>query len=56
MYKLVQGYLTRLPSSLWDEEETHKDGTVKKVKRCLSTPHSLRATTATLLLDAGAAA
>ena len=55
MYKLVQGYLTRLPSSLWDEEETHNDGTVKKVKRCIYTPHSLRATTATLL-DAGAAA
>ena len=26
---------------------------VRKVRRCLYTPHSLRATTATLLLDAG---
>jgi integrase len=32
---------------------TDEDGTVRKVKRCVYTPHSLRATTATLLLDAG---
>ena len=32
---------------------TDEDGTVTKVKRCIYTPHSLRATTATLLLDAG---
>jgi integrase len=30
-----------------------EDGTTKKIKRCIYTPHSLRATTATLLLDAG---
>ena len=53
MYNLVQGYLARLPSSLREEEVTDEDGTVKKVKRCIYTPHSLRATTATLLLDAG---
>jgi site-specific recombinase XerD len=29
------------------------DGAVRKLKRCAYTPHSLRATTATLLLEAG---
>ena len=36
-----------------EEDVTAEDGTVTKVKRCAYTPHSLRATTATLLLDAG---
>ena len=53
MYNLVQGYLARLPSSMREEEVTVEDGTVKRIKRCIYTPHSLRATTATLLLDAG---
>ena len=53
MYNLVQRYLARLPSSTQEEEGTGGDGTVTKVKRCVYTPHSLRATTATLLLDAG---
>jgi len=53
MYNLVQRYLARLPASLREEEVTDEDGTVKKVKHCIYTPHSLRATTATLLLDAG---
>ena len=53
MYNLLQGYLARLPGSLREEEVTAEDGSVAKVKRCVYTPHSLRATTATLLLDAG---
>ena len=53
MYHLVQRYLARLPSSMREEDVTAEDGTVTKVKRCAYTPHSLRATTATLLLDAG---
>jgi site-specific recombinase XerD len=53
IYNLVQRYLVRLPSSIQEEEVTDEDGTVKKVKHCVYTPHSLRATTATLLLDAG---
>src|SRR5512133_3757369 len=53
VYNLVQGYLARLPSSMREEEVTDEAGTVKKIKRCIYTPHSLRATTATLLLDAG---
>ena len=53
MYRLLQGYLARLPGSLREEEVAGADGAVRKVKRCVYTPHSLRATTATLLLDAG---
>src|SRR5215213_5567444 len=49
MYLLIQSYLSRLPGALVEEERP--DGT--KAKRCIYTPHSLRATTATLLLDAG---
>lgn len=49
MYRLLQGYLSRLPRAM--KEEELPDGT--KRTRCIYTPHSLRATTATLLLDAG---
>ena len=50
MYRLIQGYLKRLPGG------GHKEGesvSGKGRERALYTPHSLRATTATLLLDAG---
>jgi site-specific recombinase XerD len=53
MYNLLQGYLARLPGSMREEEVTAEDGSTAKVTRCAYTPHSLRATTATLLLDAG---
>lgn len=53
MYNLLQGYLTRLPGSMPEEEITAEDGSLKKVRRCVYSPHSIRATTATLLLDAG---
>ena len=53
MYNVVQGYLSRLPGAMRDDEVKAKDGSTTKVKRCIFTPHSLRATTATLLLDAG---
>src|SRR4051794_28032753 len=53
MYRLVESYLSRLPGSMHEEEGTDPDGTVRKVKRCVYSPHSLRATTATLLLDGG---
>jgi site-specific recombinase XerD len=52
MYNLLQGYLSRLPGSIREEEVMGADGAVSKVRRCIYTPHSLRATTATLLLDA----
>jgi site-specific recombinase XerD len=36
-----------------EEEIVAEDGTTTKVSRCVYSTHSLRATTATLLLDAG---
>jgi site-specific recombinase XerD len=48
MYLLIQSYLVRLPGAVKEHEKP--DGT--KVGACVYTPHSLRATTATLLLDA----
>lgn len=49
MYRLLVGYLERLPGST-NTEENH-DGTLRT--RCVFSPHSLRATTATLLLEDG---
>jgi len=49
MYLLIQSYLERLPGAT--KEIERGDGT--KRKECVYTPHSLRATAATLLLDAG---
>jgi integrase/recombinase XerC len=49
MYRLIQSYLCRLPGGL--KKEQLEDGSV--VEYCIYTPHSLRATVATLLLDAG---
>lgn len=49
MWRAVLGYLERLPGSM--REVTLPDGSA--ASRCCYTPHSLRATTATLLLSAG---
>jgi site-specific recombinase XerD len=49
MYLLIQSYLERLPNSMKEIETP--EGERRKV--CVYTPHSLRATAATLLLDAG---
>ncbi|WP_153558145.1 tyrosine-type recombinase/integrase [Roseimaritima sediminicola] len=49
MHKIVRGYLERLPGAMISEEDA--EGNVSR--RCLYSTHSLRATTATLLLDAG---
>ena len=49
MYRLLQGYLERLPRSMREVELA--DGT--KVKRPVYTPHSLRATAATQADEAG---
>lgn len=51
MNRLLTAYLERLPGAV--QEIELPDG--EKVKRCIYSPHSLRATTATLLLDAGEA-
>jgi site-specific recombinase XerD len=49
MYRVIQSYLESLPGAL--KEIAWPDGTTGF--QCIYTPHSLRATTATLLLDAG---
>jgi site-specific recombinase XerD len=49
MYHLIMVYLRRLPGAT--KREILRDG--RTVPRCIYTPHSLRATTATLLLGAG---
>lgn len=49
MYRVIQRYLESLPGAL--KEVMRLDGTTNV--QCIYTPHSLRATTATLLLDAG---
>jgi len=49
MYLLIQRYFERLPGAA--KEQQQPDG--KVTRSCVYTPHSLRATTATLLLDAG---
>jgi integrase/recombinase XerC len=53
MYTLLLGYLSRLPGSMREAEVAAECGDMRKVKKCIYTPHSIRATTATLLLDAG---
>lgn len=49
MYLLLKGYLARLPGALIEQERS--DGTKKLA--CIYSPHSLRATVATMLLDTG---
>jgi integrase len=49
MYHLIMGYLRRLPKAMREVE--NPDGT--KTMKCIYTPHSLRATAATLLLERG---
>lgn len=49
MYLLLESYLRKLPGAI--RESQRPDGST--VMACLYTPHSLRATTATLLLEAG---
>jgi site-specific recombinase XerD len=53
MYTLLQDYLSRLPGAMHEEEVPAEGGGTRKTTWCIYTPHSLRATTATLLLDAG---
>lgn len=48
MHKIVQGYLKQLPGAIVEEEGAN--GSIRE--RCIFSTHSLRATTATLLLDA----
>ena len=49
MYRLLERYLEKLPGAVQEVEA----GDGRTAMRCIYTPHSLRATTATLLLDSG---
>jgi len=49
MWRLIMGYLCRLPGAMKKEEQA--DGST--VEYCIYSPHSLRATVATLLLEDG---
>jgi site-specific recombinase XerD len=49
MWTILREYLSQLPNALRERELA--DGS--KVMECVYTPHSLRATAATLLLDSG---
>jgi len=49
MYLLIEEYLRKLPGAVKDIKRPDSG----KRRGCIFTPHSLRATTATLLLDAG---
>jgi site-specific recombinase XerD len=51
MYRLLMGYLKRLPGAMQEKELPPGE----KVQECIYSPHSLRATTATLLLDSSVA-
>lgn len=50
VYLIIQKYLSRLPGAM----KEHEAPDATKTRKCIYSPHSLRATTATLLLDAGA--
>lgn len=47
MYRLLMSYLERLPGAMQEKELPSGE----KVQQCVYSPHSMRATTATLLLD-----
>jgi integrase len=47
MYRLLMSYLEGLPRAMREKELPSGE----KIRECIYSPHSLRATTATLLLD-----
>jgi integrase len=47
MYRILMSYLERLPEAMRDKELPSGE----KLRECVFSPHSMRATTATLLLD-----
>jgi site-specific recombinase XerD len=50
MHDIVSGYLKKLAGAMVTVGTDQND---EPIKECIYTPHSIRATTATLLLDAG---
>lgn len=53
LWMRLRHYLEQLPGAMQKEQVAAADGTTVELERCLYTPHSLRATTATVLLEAG---
>jgi integrase len=61
LWRKIVAYLKQLPGAVVKEQAKDEagnlvlgeDGSPKEIERCIYSPHSLRATTATLLLDAG---
>jgi site-specific recombinase XerC len=51
MYRVLMSYLERLPGAMQQKELQ----TGEQVQECIYSPHSLRATLATLLLDSSVA-
>jgi site-specific recombinase XerD len=51
MYRVLMSYLERLPGAMQEKELPSGE----KIQECVYSPHSLRATTATLLLDSSVA-
>jgi site-specific recombinase XerD len=51
MYRLLMSYLERLPGAMRETQLPNGE----KGSECIYSPHSLRATTATLLLDSSVA-
>jgi integrase/recombinase XerD len=51
MYRILMSYLERLPGAMQEKELPSGE----KIRECVFSPHSMRATTATLLLDSGVA-
>lgn len=51
MYRLLRRYLEQIPGAVRDVQDPAQPGRTRR--RCLYTPHSTRATNATLLLEAG---
>jgi integrase len=49
LWRVAEGYLMQLPGAV--KADQRPDGSI--AHQCVFTPHSIRATTATLLLDAG---
>jgi site-specific recombinase XerD len=53
LWRLVKDYLAQLPGAIKKEQVENEDGSLSEVERCIYTPHSLRASTATILLEMG---
>ena len=53
LWMRLRRYLEQLPGAMQQEQLIAADGTTVEVMRCRYTPHSLRATTATILLESG---